>query len=185
MFNTNYQSGDGLLLGLELEPLQDSDHLVYLHYEIGRKISATRAHDMMTHAGNQTCDRTAKRYGWNLFEKEKCKCRWCAIGKARQANLNKITIPRINVRGGRFFFDMSSIRMKEEYDNKFWLLFLDDSTDCPFPFILDRKGDLSDTAIPFFQDLRARHGITVKILRWMMLERTTNSRKTVKGQVWE
>jgi len=53
----------------------------------------------------------------------------CAIGKARQKNMNKIWSQGSKTPGGRLYIDISSIKGESFGDSRFWALVVDDFTD--------------------------------------------------------
>ena len=62
-------------------------------------------HQRMGHANEETIRKTAATMGVKVI-RNFMKCEDCAIGKAKQKNLNKNTVPRSDMKG---FLDIASI----------------------------------------------------------------------------
>ena len=68
---------------------------------------------------------TAKANGWDLTGKFNT-CVECAIGKAKQKNINKNWTSGSKVPGERLYVDISSIKGESYGGAKFWALVVDD-----------------------------------------------------------
>jgi hypothetical protein len=66
-------------------------------------------------------------------------CEQCAIAKARQKNLNKISLGSSNSPDERLYMDISSIKEKRFGRAKFWALIVNDYTDYCWSFVLKNK----------------------------------------------
>lgn len=60
---------------------------------IDQKITIQQAHDKLGHCGEDMTRRAAKVLGWKLTVGTMKPCEACAIGKAKQKNITKITKP--------------------------------------------------------------------------------------------
>ena len=79
--------------------------------------------------------------------------------------ISKKHIERAECPGDRMFIDISSSKFDIYGGNDNWLLALDDATDMPFSFFIDKKSELSLTLIPFIKGLEEDYGISVKRIR--------------------
>jgi hypothetical protein len=82
--------------------------------------------------------KTAAFYGWILTGKIK-PCDHCATAKAKQAKVAKKTETKADKPGEQIFIDISSVKGESYGSSKFWLLALDDKTDMPTSFFLNKK----------------------------------------------
>jgi transposase InsO family protein len=112
--------------------------------ERGRRITLSEAHSLLGHAAITTVKKTAHSYGWIISDlgngEQEIKCQSCAEAKARQANVPKSIRNPSNIPGERLFMDISSVK-KESFGGraKFWLLVIDEATDCTCSFFITKK----------------------------------------------
>ncbi len=118
---------------------------------------------MLGHPGEETTRKTAAFYGWELTGKFEI-CDDCATAKAKQASVAKTTETKSDKRGERIFIDSSSVKGESYGRAKFWLLALDDKTDNPTSFFLQRKSETKTKMVPWIKDLKSKHGIVVKFI---------------------
>ena len=103
-------------------------------------------HERLGHASLDKVRATANVMGLNLTGKLDS-CESCDLAKARQANLNKKTVPRCNIPGERLYIDISSPTAKSLSGKRHWLLVLDDCTYFVWSYFLKEKSDLQHEVI--------------------------------------
>ena len=81
-------------------------------------IKSETAHKRLGHCRENATRNTAKYYNWHLSGTMSA-CASCGIGKARQAALNKITVPRSKVPGERFLIELTSMKGESLGGNKY------------------------------------------------------------------
>ena len=89
-------------------------------------------------------------------------CRSCAIAKARQKNIKKVTTTVTAKKPGeRLSLDISPPSTKSIGGSKHWLLVQDDCTAATFSFLLKTKDQLQAVMIPFIKTLEAEYGLHI------------------------
>ena len=161
-FDKVFETKTGFISGVELKAR--SDEVAQAALEAGREININDLHQRLGHPSEESVRRTAKMLDLKVTGKF-IKCENCAISKARRKNLNKETVNRSVEKGNRLFIDISSIKSTSYGGKKFWLLVLDDFSDCSFSFFLKAKSEVSATIRGFLKDLQAKNGIAVKTIR--------------------
>ena len=146
-------------LQTSLETVEEVDETPYIKSE-----NVMEFHKQMCHPNIVATKATAKSRKVKLTGTPK-PCKPCAIGKARQKGVSKTPVKRASEPGERFFIDISSPRVRSIGGNQHMLLGLDDYSDLAFCFPLPYKDLLKMKLIPFIKDLKAKYGITVKIIR--------------------
>ena len=154
---------DGWVPGVEVEDVID-DVLLLAKEQKPKNVNINDYHEQLGHPNMVITKTTAVARNINLTGTVQ-PCGDCMIGKARQKNVPKATVPRSTVPGERLFIDISSPRVKSYGGSRHWLLVLDDATDLPFGFFLSHKDLLKTQLIPFIKNLKAQYNITVKIIR--------------------
>jgi transposase InsO family protein len=86
-------------------------------------------------------------------------CADCAIGKARQKNLNKLWTNGSKVPGERLYVDISSIRGESYGGAKYWALVVDDCTDFCWSFFLKAKSDLKKKIVDLIKELKSANHV--------------------------
>jgi hypothetical protein len=105
---------------------------------VGAKTKAIQiktAHDQLGHCDEESVRAVARQFGWTIARGSLAPCRDCAAGKARQANVPKVSVhvPSKEV-NGRIFLDVSSIKNTKEFQvtNRHWLIMVDEHTRMKF-----------------------------------------------------
>ena len=161
-FDKIFETKTGFILGVDL--VTQISETAQAGLEAGREININDLHERLGHPSEEATRKTGKMLGLKVtgaFQK----CENCAISKARRMNLNKERVERSKTRGFRLFIDVSSIKTVSFGGKKFWLLILDDCTDCCFSFFLKSKDEVSTKVREFIQEIKVTQGIEVKTIR--------------------
>jgi transposase InsO family protein len=162
IFDKVFATKAGYILGIEM--IQKSNEMAQANLTAGREINVNELHEMLGHPYEAAVRKTAETLGLKTTGTF-VKCENCALSKARRKNLNKEKVERAGKMGERLFMDISSIKTESFGSKKFWLLLVDDATDCSFSFFLSAKSQLSQTVRDFIKDIKMKHGIETKIIR--------------------
>ena len=80
-------------------------------------------------------------------------CEHCAIGKAKQKAVPKVSTNRATVFGERIFFDISWIKGTSLGGSNYWLLAVDEATKFCWSRSLKKKSDLKTEMIKILGDI--------------------------------
>jgi hypothetical protein len=155
-FDRIFQTGKGFACGTELIPTPEAIAAAVM--DVGTNITIGEAH------GDNVIRHITSFYGWKLIG-TKVVCEFCAIAKAKQANITKMLSIRSEIPGERFFIDISSIKGESFGSSKFWLLVLDYNTDFGLSVFLKAKSETAETVARLLKHLKAKNGITTKLLK--------------------
>ena len=151
-FDKVFETKTGFILGVDLAVR--TNELAQAGLEAGREINVNLLHEKLGHPGEEATRKTGKMLDLKVTGTFK-KCENCAISKARRMNLNKDKVERSKEIGFRLFIDISSIKTVSFGGKRFWLLILDDFSDCCFSFFLKSKDELSETLWTFIKTIKA------------------------------
>jgi predicted PolB exonuclease-like 3'-5' exonuclease len=90
-------------------------------------------------------------------------CDDCAIAKAKQASVLKMTKTKRDKPGEQIFIHIhihihiSAVKGESYGRAKFWLLALDDKTEKLFGFFLTKKSENKDKIVAWIKDLKTKH----------------------------
>ena len=167
-FDREIKTRGGYVAGAKIVPREEelnTTNMANPALTRGQKMSIKRFHDMFGHQSVETTKITAKYYGIDLTGTMDA-CESCILGKARQKNVGKGNEEKRETEPGkRLFFDVSSIKNVSYGGSKFWLLVVDDATDCCFSFFLKKKSDVPETMVRMIKQLQSKENITVMTLR--------------------
>jgi hypothetical protein len=152
----------GFVVGIEMLPSVEGS-LAVVAVTAGKKIKTKDLHKLLAHVGEDCARQMAKFYGWEVVGKFD-PCAFCTTAKARQNNLNRHANNHSTVPGERLFIDISSVKGMSYSNSKYWLLILDNCSDVVKSQFLTAKSHTAKTMVPFIQDLKAKHKITVKYI---------------------
>jgi hypothetical protein len=82
--------------------------------------------------------RTATYYGLKVVGTT-TKCEHCALAKARQKNVSKVSDLKADKVGERLYVDVSSVNTPTFGGNRFWLLVADEVSDMCWSYFLAKK----------------------------------------------
>jgi hypothetical protein len=164
-FDRIMTTNKGFVMGVKMLPSTSRQTIAPLPMlERGKKLNVSILHGMLGHPGKETTRKIAAFYGWQVTGKSKV-CDHCITAKAKQARIAKSTNTKSNKPGKRIFIDISSVKGESYGSSKFWLLALDDKTDQPFSFFLNKKSETKDKLVPWIKDLKSKHKIEIKFIR--------------------
>jgi len=106
-FDRIFTTAKGFVVGVNLipKPTQETVHVGLTH---GRNIHISTLHGCMTHPGESTTRLTASHYGINV-KGTMSPCQHCALAKAKQNCLVKLTNVKSKIKGERLCIDISYI----------------------------------------------------------------------------
>ena len=145
-FDQILETSRGYVMGVTMIP-QDSTAYVMTD-DIEQTFPTRELHLKMGHVNEDTIKITAKHYKWKATGSLP-PCDDCAMSKARQKNLVKVSENKSNRKGERLMIDISSARNKSLGGRKYWLLVIDDFTDYCWSYFLKAKDELADQVIFF------------------------------------
>ena len=80
-------------------------------------------------------------------------CEHCAISKAKQKAVPKVSSNRAEVFGERIFFDLSWIKGTSLGGSNYWLLAVDESTKFCWSRFIKKKSDLKTEMVKLLDDI--------------------------------
>ena len=167
ILDRRYMTKDGFIAGVELIPTSGEADMANLAHTLTKRksISVNLFHEQLGHPGIPVTRSTATSRGLKIFGPT-ITCKSCAIGKAHQKNVPKITKrEKASKPGQRISLDISSPTTKSVGGARHWLLLHDDNTGAAFSFLIKTKDLLQVRVIPWIKQLEAEFGIHVKIIR--------------------
>ena len=130
----------------------------------GQKINTEIFHKRIGHVSETSTRNTAHYYGITLTGKLPS-CEECALAKAKQKSVSKVTPNSASKKKGeRLYMDISSIRTTSFGGAKFWLLVVDEATDFCWSFFMKNKSDTTEHMITLLKTLQGQN-INVKLIR--------------------
>ena len=128
------------------------------------RVELNQLHQQLGHPNLIYTLETAKKYGEETFGEWKV-CEDCAICKAKQKNVTKITRHPTNIPGERLYLDLSSVQTASIGGSRFWCLVVDEATKMKWSFFLKEKSQLSEKMIPFLKEFKAKYSKQVRFIR--------------------
>jgi hypothetical protein len=134
---------NGYLLGLRMKPKESETALILKMESMDKtKIEINELHQKLGHPGEKNLLGTAKNLEMMTFRKLLV-CKDCAIGKAKQKNLNQVNANKSNVPRERIYLDISSVSQTSFGRSKYWILIVDKSTRMKWCFFVKSKSDFT------------------------------------------
>ena len=136
----------------------------------GTKMSLKKAHSLLGHINIDATRAIAKVLGWNITRDKVDVCIACALAKAKQKNVCKLSErPKAVVVGGCLFIDLSVLTVPKDQGmskirNKNWLLVVDERSNKKWSSFFSSKNGFIEPFVEFLSQLKAR-GIPVLVLR--------------------
>jgi len=161
-FDERIKGGSNDLLGMRF--LREIPEAAMTNLEPGTNVKTVTLHNQLGHPSEAVTRITAKYLQVNATGKLPV-CENCAMGKAKQKNLPKVSEGGSNIAGERLYIDISSIKEKSLGGSKFWLLVVDEATHMKWSFFLKNKSQTSEKLMPFLKELKAKYFKTVKFIR--------------------
>jgi hypothetical protein len=151
----------GQILGVEMIPRGERANFML---DKGKVIDINKIHHILGHASEETTKRTAKYYRVELKGTME-KCESCALAKARQKNVSKVTEHKATKVGERIYMDISSVNTHTFGGNKYWLLVIDAFSDMCWSYFLPAKSNLSKQMLYLIKKLNNMQHVNVKFIR--------------------
>ena len=129
-----------------------------------KPIHAMILHGMLGHANEETCKKTANKFGIQI-EGKFVECEDCMLAKAKQQNLKKKSDSISMKVGERIFLDITPFNYKSFGGSKNWLLIVDDYSDFCWSYFLKTKDELAEKVVNFIKDLMMRNKIKIECIR--------------------
>jgi hypothetical protein len=143
-FDKVFKHGPGGLLGIVIHPTPN--HIA----ATAQTLEINVVHEMFGHPNSQVLATTAAKYGFHTKNYLHV-CSNCAISKAKQKNLNKLTaIPSMELKG-RIKIDISSVQNTSYGGAIFWLFIQDNFTNFLWSYFIKSMSDLTDTMIDWLK----------------------------------
>ena len=159
IFDRKVRSGSGILVGLAIIRKKNRDTS-----RNKEKYEIVSAHHVLGHPSNALTKATKEKYGMNKHHLIAHSCENCIISKIRKKNLGKIAGKKAVRRGGRIYFDTSSIKNTSAGGSKYWFLFVDEATGHKKSYFGPTKSSLVKAGEKYVRWLR-REGIEVMAFR--------------------
>ena len=153
-------SGSSWLMGIKTQRLVGQAHAVI---EPGKSIPIWKFHQMTGHTGEHLLRTTADNMGLKSTGKLG-PCEICAQAKIGQANVPKKKEKQVPSRSGyRLFIDISSFKHESMGGKRYWLIVVDEFSDCRHSFFLKRKSDQIEMIPIWIKELKAKYGIYIRL----------------------
>ena len=148
-FKLIFSKKDSNLLSCDLERVVEEGHVAACNTKV---VDINLYHNMIGHPSQEITKQTALKY--NVAVKGDLeKCEHCAISKAKQKAVPKISTNRAQLFGERIFFDLSWIKGTSLGGSNFWLLAVDECTKFCWSRFLKLKSDLKHDMINIIDDI--------------------------------
>ena len=159
IFDRKVRSGSGILVGIHLSR-KKKEKIV----RKDKKKDILSAHHVLGHPSDALTNATKKKYRMCSHHLIGHSCESCIISKIRKKNLGKIAGKKAVKRGGRVYFDASSIKNNSAGGSKNWFLFVDEATGHKKSYFGPTKSSLVKAGEKYVRWLR-REGIEVMAFR--------------------
>ena len=167
-FDKVFETGTGVLCGVDLLPVTDTANLAgdtdnntppsKRHWDINT------FHRTFNHASDEKLRATAKKYDWTLSGKLD-PCRDCQISNITKRDVPKGgTEDKATANGERIFIDGTSVKTPSMGGNKYWVAVVDDKSSQTWSIFMKRKNDQVPRLMTFLRKMKAR-GTPVRRLR--------------------
>jgi hypothetical protein len=154
----------GYLLGIDVKVKEvESAFVLKVHESQNKKIEINDLHKKLGHPGEKKLMDTIKMMDIKTVGKLRV-CKDCAIGKARQKNVNKLNEHKSIIKAERLYIDISSTSDESFGGSNFWILIVDEATRMKWSFFIKQKSDLAETLIKFLKSLE-QEGNIVQYIR--------------------
>ena len=137
------------LLTCNLERVIEEGHVAT---SITKKIDINLYHNMIGHPSQEITKQTAIKYNVDI-KGELLPCEHCAVSKAKQKAVPKLSTNRATVFGERIFFDLSWIKGTSLGGSNYWLLAVDEYTKFCWSRFIKKKSDLKTEMIQIIDDI--------------------------------
>ena len=121
------------------------------------------AHHALGHPGEGLIGATKEKYGLRHHLKSDI-CESCIVSKIRKKNLGKVAEKKAKRKGGRVYFDTSSIKNASAGGSKYWFLFVDEATGHKKSYFGPTRSSLTTAGEKYVRWLR-KEGIEVMAFR--------------------
>ena len=146
-------------MGIKVQRIVGQAHAVI---EPGKKISMWKFHQITGHTGEHLLRPTAK-YMKIEMTGQLAPCEICAQAKIRQANIPKKKQKQVPNRPGyRILIGISSFKHESMGGKRYWLIAVDEFSDCSHRFFLKRKSDQTVIIPIWIKGLSNKFGIVVE-----------------------
>ena len=116
-------------------------------------MSMKKCHEILSHVDDQSTKETAKKYGWELTDKNMEICDACARAKIKGKLIAKITKLKARRTGQRLGIDISSMNTTSLGGSKFMGVVIDDFSDYGWVVFLKNKSQLWEKVLPIIKKL--------------------------------
>ena len=125
----------------------------------------SKLHQITGHTGEHLLRPTANYMRIKLTGKL-APCEVCAQAKIRQMNIPKKKMKKLPTRPGyRVFMDICSFKQVSRGGNRHWLIVVDEFSDCPHSFFLNRKSDQIKIIPMWIRGLSKKYKLEIKRIR--------------------
>ena len=122
--------------GFRMVPIIEQSNIALL--AINKTVDINEYHKQLGHPNIAVTRSTAKTRKIQLTGTPET-CVTCLKAKAKKKSVHKKKIERAKTPGERLFIDISSPTQQSIGGNRYWLLVLDDFSNCPISFFLSHK----------------------------------------------
>ena len=137
------------LLTCDLERVVEEGHVATC---ITKVVDINLYHNMIGHPSQEITKQTARKYKIEVKGDLKT-CEHCAISKAKQKAVPKVSTNRAQLFGERIFFDLSWIKGTSLGGSNYWLLAVDECTKFCWSRFIKQKSDLKTEMIQIIDDI--------------------------------
>ena len=127
-------------------------------------VNATRFHNVLSHACEDTTRLTAKIYGINLTDKFQ-PCEYCAKARRAQFKLSQEASNTATDCGGRMSLDLTEINHPSLGGSRYLAGLTDEFLHKKFPIFLKKKSNLEEKLRDILLQIYVGYQVTVKIIR--------------------
>ena len=134
-----------------------------------KTITLKEAHEMLGHMNNDATKQTIEALGYSITDTTMPVCESCAVGKAKQKDVPKVSKGiKASEAGERVFMDISSVKAKKNgypiNANKHWVMTVDELTGMKFSSFYKTKDGMVEPTLEQWQKWK-QDGIKIKHVR--------------------
>ena len=173
LFDQIFKSGSGQLLGVNIAPCAEAAHI---HTT---SVTMDQLHAQLGHPNEQVVKNTAQCLGMNI-KGSQTPCLHCAIGKAKQKNVPKVSFNLATAKGERLCIDISYVNNTSLGGNQYWLLIQDEFTNYTWCIFLKSRESQASKLIPWLNTFEKDNNLQISYIRCDNSEENKTLRKAIK-----
>ena len=189
VFDIRIDTTEGCVFAIYIKRTQINE-LAAVGLTQSKPISVNKAHELYGHLHEQATRKTAEYLGHRLKREKMKVCEPCALGKARQKNVPKVSIREQSAHPGQLIYlDIATIKGRKNGPKpnarRHWRMMVDDRTGLSISKFYSTKNEMVQPTCVLWNKWRGQYGITVKRVRVDNAGENRSLEKAANGDSWK